>query len=1014
MTDERIVYLHDFDGNENPTDVKVSIRRTIGQFVGNQSQKSGQRYALDSDGIQEISGKGLHIEDNKVTPPLTKFDGQHQGGSYTAFEEAAGFVNGAQLISKQNTISNYGELDDVSLVKGKEASPGTDSAITFSELLNDVNIPEGRVASAVSRNLLDASGFDNSHKVGDSIKTAPIPIQSEIGRYEKYQQRFQLELEEYKNIGIKMLLEGSGEFIRVVDPKSDAQRAAFLAASPLGSARLGAKVPYINVNANSIVKREHPEYKKETTSQYFGNPGYVSGAPYNPLIVFEGFSNEAQTATCYLMFTSIFATISTIAATYEALHNRQEARKTNRNTASRRIGFSRLFGQTSIQNGSDNFFGLIETKNDYTTCVRKGLRAFFGFGADGNLANSRLFINNPGYSSVILRMVISDALNVFGNSVLGGLIPNGIPSNTQAPSTVTEGLAQSSETLNKLRNSKMLKFMNVVAHLGDIIVELNSQDVTADLYFGDNSDVQIIPTDQIIALNNENVDSLQLRKAITNNRLKEDKGFLLSWGNKTTPNFISYTDTFTKARNKFIGTINAETNNAFVEAMKYNSITPISGNKLRAEDVKKVEGQLGYAYLPFYFHDLRTNEIISFHGFLSDLSDQFSTDYEASEGYGRAGSLYHYKNVKRKTGLRFWMVATNKEDFDLMWYKLNRLLAMAQPMYTEGRSISYTDNSNQYKFTQPFSQIPAGTPIVRVRVGDIITNNVSDLDIARLYGLGNNSLFSLSHQSEQVAPLTTQVESIREQIRGFENKFQVGKQLVSHTRLYASRPTRNGINGEILTTPPNRGGRNNFVIDAGSKITITQVPTAQNGSGTVAVTLEGGDQTNYNIDRQIISSCFNLTQDDISAVREANPRLETSSNSLQEAQRNATIFNEQEELNFLKGTPIFKSFESAAGEGMLAVIESIEPAFDMSSMAWEDEPGSVAPKAFEVAISLAPMFDINPGIAADGQMIGAIYRVGRINHGMKALKYKNDQITQRNISPEGTNSTSGTPPGANR
>lgn len=1020
MANERILFLlHDFDENGNPVDVKASTKRTIGQFVGEKSQKSGQRYPLDADGYTEIHGKSIAVEDNKTTPALTKFDGQHQGGAYSAFEEASKLVDGNKLIAIQNNTSNYGELEGVSLIKGKEQGTDIDGALTFSELLNDTHTQNGKVSQAVSNNLLKTSGFDNTNKIGDTAKTSPVPIQTKIGQYEKKQQRFELELDEYKKLGIKLMLEGSGEVFNITDPTNDAQRAAFLASSPLGFARLGVKVPYSNLNLNSIVKKTHKEYKKETVSAFTGNPGFVTGAPYNPMFLFDGFSNQAQTATCYLMFTALFTSMITIASTYEAFHERSEARNASKSSnspdrnAARRFGIGRLFGQQPNQNGSGNFFGLIETKMDYTRCVRAGLKAFFGFGADGSVANSRLFINNPGYSNTMLRMIITDTLDVFGHSMLAGLIPGGIPSNAQAPSSVFEGLEQSSETLNKLRTSKLLKFMNIVAHLGDIILELNSRDVTVDLYFNQTDAVVLKTAQEIIASTDANIDSLNLRNAITNNKLAADNGGLLSWGNKTTPSLVTYTSVFAKARESLIGTTNPEINASFVEAMGNMSV-PINGNKLSKEQVDKIEGQLGYSYLPFYFHDLRTNEIISFHGFLSDLSDGFSTDYESSEGYGRAGSIYHYKNVKRKTSLRFWMVATNKEDFDLMWYKLNKLIAMSQPMYTEGRNLSYTDNSKRYKFTQPLSQVPAATPIIRIRVGDIITNNASELDLARLYGYGNDELFQISEVDPAVATRTNDATALQNTLNTLSNKFIVGVELVPAMDLFVALPPRNGAAGKIFQTEAERNTfnrRNGFKIDNTKKITIVQVNQQEYGMKTVEVTIEGRAGTRFIVDGNVLQACFSFTPERILEQQGTRDAITTANSDIAAANANTRPLEDSGKIAFLRNSPVFKSFESSSGEGMLAVIDSIEPAFDMSSMVWEDEPGSVAPKAFEVAVSLLPMFDINPGIAADGQMIGAIYRVGKINHGMKALKYKGASSRSEQTSGDGTAASPGVPGG---
>ena len=46
--------------------------------------------------------------------------------------------------------------------------------------------------------------------------------------------------------------------------------------------------------------------------------------------------------------------------------------------------------------------------------------------------------------------------------------------------------------------------------------------------------------------------------------------------------------------------------------------------------------------MPFYLHDLRTNEIIAMHAFLDQISDSFSPEYTSSSGYGRIDDVKHY------------------------------------------------------------------------------------------------------------------------------------------------------------------------------------------------------------------------------------------------------------------------------------------------------------------------------------------------------------------------------------
>jgi hypothetical protein len=44
------------------------------------------------------------------------------------------------------------------------------------------------------------------------------------------------------------------------------------------------------------------------------------------------------------------------------------------------------------------------------------------------------------------------------------------------------------------------------------------------------------------------------------------------------------------------------------------------------------------------------------------------------------------------------------------------------------------DNGTEFKFTQPFSQIPMATPVIRVRIGDLIRSNYSRFNLKRLFG----------------------------------------------------------------------------------------------------------------------------------------------------------------------------------------------------------------------------------------------------------------------------------------
>lgn len=173
--------------------------------------------------------------------------------------------------------------------------------------------------------------------------------------------------------------------------------------------------------------------------------------------------------------------------------------------------------------------------------------------------------------------------------------------------------------------------------------------------------------------------------------------------------------------------------------------------------VKILEDRLDAEYVPFYIQDLRTNEIISFHAFLSELSDNISVNYNATSGYGRLDPVQTYQSTTRSINVGFTLFATNREDFDDMWYKINKFVTLLYPQWTQGTIVSAGDQktADSARFVQPFTQTIGASPIVRLRVGDVIKSNYSRFAIARTFGIGDqgvkaqpvgfqNSLFILS------------------------------------------------------------------------------------------------------------------------------------------------------------------------------------------------------------------------------------------------------------------------------
>ena len=158
-----------------------------------------------------------------------------------------------------------------------------------------------------------------------------------------------------------------------------------------------------------------------------------------------------------------------------------------------------------------------------------------------------------------------------------------------------------------------------------------------------------------------------------------------------------------------------------------------SGGRIPNTVVKELEDRLDAEYVPFYIQDLRTNEIISFHAFLNSLSDQINPNFNSQGAYGRMDDVHVYNGTKRSITCGFTLMATSQEDFDNMWYKINKITTLLYPQWTQGSQVG-RDGST---FIQPFSQVIGASPIVRLRIGDVIKSNYSKYNLGRIFGIGN-------------------------------------------------------------------------------------------------------------------------------------------------------------------------------------------------------------------------------------------------------------------------------------
>jgi len=76
-----------------------------------------------------------------------------------------------------------------------------------------------------------------------------------------------------------------------------------------------------------------------------------------------------------------------------------------------------------------------------------------------------------------------------------------------------------------------------------------------------------------------------------------------------------------------------------------------------------------------------TDDIIVFRAILTSLTDSFSPQWNSVQMVGRADPNYHYSSVTRDLSLDFIVAATDRDEMQPIWRKLNALAGYTAPTY---------------------------------------------------------------------------------------------------------------------------------------------------------------------------------------------------------------------------------------------------------------------------------------------------------------------------------------------
>jgi hypothetical protein len=319
-------------------------------------------------------------------------------------------------------------------------------------------------------------------------------------------------------------------------------------------------------------------------------------------------------------------------------------------------------------------FGLIETVNPYGDAVNEGIKTFFGGNIGGSLGR---VLESPGFYVTFSRNIVRSAAD------LARILEDVGRGN---PIQIAENIISFVEAI---RASKVVAVMNMFAQIGDVTL---SEAVRLQKYDSDK------PRN-----NDSEIDNLEGLNAM---RSRMPGSLTLAWGASSTKSALLLPVSTGKAM--LAGKPGALTSVLTAKSETDFHLSP--GNRLSAEVVEETENALNAEYMPFYFHDVRTNEIISFQAFLTNLSEDFAPNYDSVDGYGRVDSVKMYRNTARRLSVAFYVAATNHDDFDAMWVKINKLVTLVYPQWSNGTLLK-DGQGNQ--FTQPFSQIPSASPLIQ-------------------------------------------------------------------------------------------------------------------------------------------------------------------------------------------------------------------------------------------------------------------------------------------------------------
>lgn len=666
------------------------------------------------------------------------------------------------------SLSDSGDLD-VKVIKGK-AIAADDKTKPYNELLAELNrddntnslikrstnlLQAGKNTYYTGRRFLPETGIpENDSNVGVNL------IQSTLGSYKKLNRGTQSDVGEPSDVGVfeinqsimqslgsQVTLKSSGEYYVPKNTRNEGEiLLAQAAALAPGLARLGLPVPFSSLRASNVLKETNPNFPNIAAPSLEGEDDIESnGSMYNWLVVFDGFQTQFTLPAIGIQLGAIAAIISLAAQVYRS-----------EDAGYIRAGFLTYFNIKTNGNPQD---GII-----FATAIAEAV----ALGAAQAVPGVSFFVSSPlaegtGWYTTVLRKITKiilnstygAAINLAGNFESNSLVGT-LESTINGISNVAYGFGLD-DLLETFKNIGIIT-ARTYGSMNGMPTYQNGFNTGRDAYKPSNRGYIDSINDNMEGEENR----INVAALIKKDRLKNGYNlgtyngkYANAWGTSTTPSMYLM-PTNLKLAGQIINSGAPST--SLQRLSDVNAVDSDTG-RLSPESVRELENRLASSYMPFYFHDLRTNEIVSFHAFLESTKDGFQAEWNSNSSYGRVEPVHTYKGTTRDISVSFFVVATNPKDHDIMWWKINKLVTMVYPQFTRGRSLTTNEGKT---FIQPFSQIPGGSPIIRLRLGDVWKSNYSKFNVARLFGLGQTD-FNVDPENRALSSTAT-YQRIREEI----------------------------------------------------------------------------------------------------------------------------------------------------------------------------------------------------------------------------------------------------------